>query len=104
MTRQEYERLWTPHYIALVEAKAEELDSDGCSGVPDFFLLGCFEHDIHYRTHKDVWGGPITKCQADTRLKYYIQMRSWFGRFSPMAWWRYWAVREFGRKSWRKNA
>lgn len=76
-------------YWRTVRSKAKKLKSDGCTGVPDFYLECCLEHDIHYRTHKKMDGTRITKAQADKTLKECIQSRSIFGRYSPMAWWRY---------------
>ena len=74
--------------------------TDGCSGVPDFYLNCCIIHDWWYRTHRNLDGTPITKTQADKGLKECIQADSVLGRFSPMAWWRYWGVKKFGRKAW----
>lgn len=74
--------------------------SDGCSGVPDFYLDCCIIHDWFYRTHRDLDGTPITRAEADRRLKKCIQSESMFGAFSPMAWWRYHAVKRFGKKAW----
>ena len=104
MTRRGHARLWRmPDYIALVESKCAALGCDGCTGVPDFFLMGCLEHDIAYRTGRDPFGKPITKREADERLKWYIQNHSVFGRLSPLAMWRWWFVRTFVSKAWRGN-
>lgn len=75
--------------------------TDGCSGVPDFYLNCCIIHDWFYRTHCDFHGNPVTKNYADGVLKQCIQSGSLFGRFSPMAWWRWWGVKQFGKKSWQ---
>ena len=95
---------WTEEYRQLVRQKAKELGSDGCSGVPDFHLDGCFEHDIAYRTGCDVYGNPITRAEADRRFRIYIQKHSplaklKLGFFSPMSWWRWAGVRLFGGSS-----
>lgn len=75
--------------------------SDGCTGVPDFFLDGCKLHDFWYRTHRNLDGTPITELQADKGLEQYIWKHSIFGRFSPMAWWRRRALEYiFGQKAW----
>ncbi len=79
------------------------LGADGCTGVPDFYLLGCLEHDIAYRTHKDPLCKPITKAEADQRLRWYISNNSVFGDLSPMAWWRWLAVKWFANKAWEKK-
>lgn len=85
------------HYWDLVYAKAAELSSDGCSYVTEAFHQCCLEHDIHYRTGRRLNVKPITRRQADQRFRECMQMRSRFGKFSPMAWWRWAGVRIFGR-------
>ena len=91
-------------YWDRVRERAKELHSDGCSCVPDFFLYGCLEHDCHYRLHLDMDNNPINKAEADLQLKQYIQSHSWLRRYSPMAQWRYWAVKRFGKKAWDHDA
>jgi hypothetical protein len=104
MTRAEHKALWqTPSYIAAVERQCAELGCDGCTGVPDFYLMGCLEHDIAYHTGHDPRGQRITKDEADERLRWYIQNHSVLGWASPMAWWRWWAVKEFAGKAWHGN-
>jgi hypothetical protein len=90
--------------------RAEALGSDGCTGVPDWYLDACLEHDGHYATH--VWCAytdeegafhpsyAISRETADLRFRHVIQTMSRFGRWSPLSWWRYAAVRVFGRKLW----
>jgi hypothetical protein len=80
-----------------VYAKSASLKSDGCSYVSEAFHQCCLEHDIHYRTGTRVDGKPITRAQADKRFRECMQMRSRFGKLSPMAWWRWAGVRIFGR-------
>ena len=74
--------------------------SDGCTGVFDFYVQCCFLHDWYYRTHRDFYGFLQSKKSADRVLHDCIMSHSPFGHWSPMAWWRYWAVRKFGRKAW----
>jgi len=101
MTRLQHRELWRePLYEELVRGKAASIGADGCTGVPDFYLLGCLEHDIAYRTHCDPLGAAITKAEADLRFKWYIQQHSWFGSWSPMAWWRWGAVKHFADRAW----
>jgi len=69
--------------------------------VPDFFRLGCLEHDIAYRTHRDPVGYPITKKEADKRFRWYMQNNSIFGSFSPVAWVRWLAVKGLGGAAWK---
>lgn len=104
MTRKEHWALWSDSkYVARVEEVALALNSDGCTGVPDFYILGCYEHDIAYETGLDPLELPIDKPEADRRLRWYIQKNSAFGRFSPMSWWRWLALKYFGGKAWRQN-
>ena len=76
------------------------IDSDGCTDVPDFYLNGCTQHDFWYRTHRNFDGTPITKQEADKGLEQYVWKHSWFGHFSPLAWWRYRGLRMFGKRAW----
>lgn len=77
--------------------------SDGCTGVPDFFPDCCIIHDWIYATHRDFYGIPRTQKFADNVLKLCIQKRSWFGKWSPMAAWRYKFLRTFGGKNWEST-
>lgn len=88
-------------YWRMVEQIAHSLNTDGCSGPAlQVYVEACWEHDIHYRTHKTVHGKPLTKEQADRILWERVREFSWLGVVSPMAWWRYYAVKHFGQKSW----
>jgi len=60
---------WDREYWKEVAKKAKLLDTDGCSGVPDWFGWTCHEHDIHYRTHKTIANVKITKEESDYTLK-----------------------------------
>ena len=99
---------WTHEYRALVRAKAQELESDGCSGVPDFYLDCCYEHDIAYRTGCDVYGNPITRAEADRWFRISIQNHSILakvklGFLSPVSWWRWAGVRILGGSSYNSR-
>lgn len=75
-------------YWLLVRARAEQVKSDGCSDSPDFAIECCYEHDIHWRTGKTIWGQPLTENEANARLERCERSRSWFARrfgFSPWA-------------------
>lgn len=74
--------------------------SDGCSGVPDFYLDYCIIHDWWFRTHRNLDGTPITFDEANRGLAEGIRSKSILGRFSPMAWWRYLGVTKWGKKAW----
>jgi hypothetical protein len=92
---------FTDPYWKLIREWAANLDADGCSGVPDFFLDACLEHDCHYRTHHWLDGAPIFRSEADERFRQVIQSRSVLGVLSPMALWRWAGVRLMGRWAWR---
>ena len=77
--------------------------SDGCTGVPDFYLEACSEHDFHYRYGMTLYGQPITFREANTRFRRVIQMLSWWGVLSPVSWWRWAGVSIGGRRIWRKH-
>jgi hypothetical protein len=92
---------WSPAYRELVRRRARELDSDGCSGVPDFYRDACLEHDIHYRTGRTLSGVPLTRAKADAIFRKRIQQMSVLGVLSPVALWRWAGVRLFGGSSWQ---
>lgn len=91
---------WDKVYWSRIKEKADELGSDGCSGVPDFYRWTCWEHDIHYRTHAFLSGDTIDKATADYIFRVRIQQGSFWGKFSPMSWWRWIGVALFGKSSW----
>ena len=100
-----YKKRWgNPRYANRVIAIGRLLNSDGCSGVPEYYYLGCVEHDIAYRTGKDPFGNVLVKQEADRRFRWYMQAKSWFGRLSPMSWWRWFAVDKVGKHSWDASA
>ncbi len=110
-------------FIAWVRKEAEKIQSDGCSCVPDFYKDCCLIHDLsyyyakspysayeQYRTltppeNEHCWhyAAAITQKDADGYLKACIRARSKLGKWSPMALWRYWALREFGAKAWHSH-
>jgi hypothetical protein len=80
----------------LIRTLAADLQSDGCTGVKDFYQDSCLYHDVLCRTGVDPFTGePITAADADYALRRSIQDRSRFGRFSPMSWIRWIGVRTF---------
>ena len=97
--------LSTLDWQQLTQADFDKIDrfieSDGCTGVPDFYRNGCVIHDWWYRTHRNLDATPISEKQADVGLKEYIISRSPLGRFSLISWWYYRGVRMFGKKAWR---
>lgn len=84
-------------YWQQVENTAKNLGSDGCSFVTEAYHKCCLEHDIAYRTGCRIDGSTISRREADRRFRQCMQMRSRFGKFSPMSWWRWAGVRLFGR-------
>src|SRR5689334_16124098 len=86
-------------YWGVVKEKARELQSDGCSVVPDFYVLACYEHDIHYRTHKTVYGDELTKEEADYLLGQRIRQLAWKNlSLNPVA---LWNILAFPMSIWR---
>lgn len=79
------------------------IDSDGCTGIPDFYKEECIKHDFYYRTKHGFDGRLINKEKADLLFMRGIQNKSKFGKLSPMALWRYLGVRLFGNKAWLGN-
>ena len=84
-------------YWQQVREHAALLKSDGCSYVTEAYSQCCLEHDCHYRTGQRLDGTPITRREADARFRECMQLRSRFGKASPMAWWRWAGVRVLGR-------
>ena len=84
-------------YWTRVRARAKALGSDGCSGVPDWHVDCCYEHDVHWRTGMTMAGEHIGADDATKRFEQCIQQRSQFRQFSPMAWWRWAGVRLWNR-------
>lgn len=80
-------------YWERVRDKAGELGTDGCSYVSGAYVECCMEHDIFYRTGRTLDGKPITKREADARLRACMQSRSRLGFFSPLAWLRWTGLR-----------
>ena len=81
-----------------VYALEMSLKSDGCSGVTEVFHECCVLHDLSYRLGIDCYGHPVNRLEADINFRKCMQSKSRFGRFSPISWWRYYAVRLFGHK------
>lgn len=88
-----------------VDAIDHAIDSDGCSGPAlQFYRNGCVLHDFWYRTHVDFDGRSITRRTADANLREYIARHSVLDGMSPMAHWRYVALRLFGGRAWGDDA
>ena len=95
------ETAWDKPYWELVEKRAKELLSDGCTGVPDWYIWTCWEHDIHNRTHKFLCGCELTFKQAAYIIRVRIQQASIFKVFSPLSWLRWVGVLILARGAWK---
>lgn len=84
-------------YWERVRDTAAELGADGCTGATGGWVDCCLEHDVHYRLRTTLDGTPISRRDADARFRACMQSRSRLGWWSPVAWWRWAAVRLLGR-------
>jgi len=89
-------------YWVCVRETAKAIGSDHCSKVPDFYRDCCDEHDVGYRFGEDFDGTLMTRGAVDARFRQCMQAQSWFGRCSPMAWWRWAAVRIASGRIWKQ--
>lgn len=85
---------------------ARALKGDGCTSAPDLHYRHCCdEHDVYYRQGQDADGQPVTRAEADRRLRLCMRAAGKtpvFGRW--LLPWVYWsAVRLFGRRAWHKS-
>lgn len=83
-----------------IEKIKDFICSDGCTGVPNFYIDACIIHDFYYRTHRNFLGIEITKSEADYIFRKVIQKESFFKALSPMSWWRWLGVKFFANKAW----
>lgn len=89
-------------YAEEVKALAESLGSDGCSAPAlQVYVTCCHVHDIGYALGVSPRGVPITKAQADQRFRDCLQAHSSLRWLSPLSWWRWVAVRQFGHGIWK---
>lgn len=79
------------------------IKTDGCTGVPDFYLEECIKHDFYYRTHVGFDGRLISRSDADKLFRQGIQRKSFLGVLSPMAWWRWLFVRLLAARAWERR-
>jgi hypothetical protein len=87
-------------YWGRIKQWAKDHKSDGCTGVKDFYVESCHEHDYHYRYGVTLYGDPISFCQANARLRQVIQMKSKLRWFSPVSWGRYLGTTVLGITIW----
>lgn len=106
-------------YWDWVAVEAKLINSDGCSDAIEAYHKCCLQHDLSYRYaadpvdaykhyiagNPDYWGiaKPITKSKADATFRKCIQSNSKLGKFSPMAGWRWLALKLFGQKAWNSH-
>lgn len=83
---------WNKPYWNDIHTLAITLKSDGCSCVPDTFIWSCLEHDCHYRTHRFINGGAITKDEADYCLRVRVQQTQMSVLKWPVSWMRWFGV------------
>jgi hypothetical protein len=86
-----------------LQALAIAIGSDGCTHASDLAVECCWEHDWSYVTGMTPRGVAVTKAQADERFRDCLQAHSTCRWLSPLAWWRWLAVREFGRGIWARR-
>lgn len=91
----------TPAYVAALNTA---IQSDGCTGVPDFHKVCCILHDLSYRYGIDYLGQPVDRRTADANFRKCIQADSRFGRFDPMSYYRWLGVRIFGATRFHPSA
>lgn len=108
-----------PLYWNWIATESIAINSDGCSAVPDFYLKCCQQHDLSYyyarcprsayRAHitgsMNSWADAktLTQSAADINFRRCIQQNSKLGRFSPMSWWRWLALKVVGKKAWNSH-
>ncbi len=77
---------WDKRYWDLCEATAKNLKTDGCTGVPDWYVWTCWEHDVHSKTNKTIYGLHLTVGEMNWILRRRIQQASVMGVASPVSW------------------
>ena len=108
-----------PLYWDWVESESALIDSDGCSSATGAYLKCCLVHDLSYYyaadpvdAYKhyiagadDCWelARPIRQADADANFRRCIQAHSKLGILSPMAIWRWGALKMFGKKAWNNH-
>lgn len=89
-------------YHDQLKSLAESIGSDGCTNAAQWYQECCWEHDWAYVTGTTPRGVFVTKEQADQRFRDCLQAHSSFRWLSPLSWWRFLAVRKFGKGLWSK--
>jgi hypothetical protein len=111
------QNLWgRPTFWNWLRSEAELISTDGCSRVSGAKIDCCYLHDLMfyhgsdpheaYRLYRigrlEPWTDAhrITRAEADRHLRRCLCNRSVLGHWSPMAWWRWLAVRLFAGGAW----
>jgi hypothetical protein len=105
MAKLNLPKMESPVYWKVIKWWALHADppSDGCSGVKDWYIEACWEHDFHYRYAQTIYREPISFEEANSRFRESIQMRSKLGRFNPISWFRWYGVKTLGSFAWHKH-
>lgn len=74
--------------------------SDGCSGVSDWHVKACWEHDFYFRTHHDFEGKVISFSEANLRFLRRLFKLSWLSIFNLRAYIRWLGVTVLGKNAW----
>ena len=109
-------------YWEWIRSEAALIGTDGCSAVMGFHVECCFEHDLGYyyaRDPRDAYrksydpdiapneewlhADPIEREEVDARFRSCHQNRSKFGRWSPMAIYRWLGGRGGGQEAGDKH-
>ena len=86
-------------YWEQIDDWADSLGADGCTGGTNAFVHCCRRHDAEYRTGTTLEGQSVNKQEADKRFLDCMRNHSKLGYWSPMAYYRYLAVKVFGKPS-----
>ena len=110
-------------YWDWLKIEAAKIKSDGCSKVVDFRKDCCFEHDLAYYYAKDPrsaynyyrttaapdrdrcwhYADPITRREADARIKKCYSDKSILNGLSPFSWTRFLGTRIGGWFAWKNH-
>lgn len=84
--------------------------SDGCTGVADWFVFCCWAHDFAFQTGSNPYSlyqgkgtVPQSRACSNRKLRWCMQVKSFWGRWFIPSWIRYWGVSLFGRWFYKPN-
>jgi len=68
-------------YWRHVTDNARAIHTDGCTLVKDFYVLACWEHDLHYRTGRNWLGEDVgywwSNRRLGTAIRYFSILHGW---------------------------